>query len=269
MFLLIYAPRLLVCYLGIIHCLIMDDAEDVRECRICQSDDPRELIHPCQCRGSMRYVHRNCLNQWRAMNANRAYFNCDVCGYQYRMSRLWWGKVLMHPATRGALAVGFLASFGYLSGQVSSAGTNAVYYWFHHQDYHSPHRLQVLFHGLFWVSLPGLWIMAKRAWNALQHVDIGEPPRARRRPWWYTDYPIVYHVHSAPPPAPRQQPQENKEEEKKEKEKPKVADCPQYSTMAWLTVIGGTLSSLYETYQYVSEKVTTYCSNMQEFIENV
>lgn len=34
-------------------------------CRICLCDDgSSELIKPCQCKGSLRYVHENCLKVW-------------------------------------------------------------------------------------------------------------------------------------------------------------------------------------------------------------
>lgn len=34
-------------------------------CRICLCDDgSSELIKPCKCKGSLRYVHENCLKVW-------------------------------------------------------------------------------------------------------------------------------------------------------------------------------------------------------------
>ena len=42
----------------------MDSPTDVR-CKICLEDDSlRNLISPCQCTGSMKYVHRRCLREW-------------------------------------------------------------------------------------------------------------------------------------------------------------------------------------------------------------
>lgn len=39
---------------------------DVKECRFClSSDDPANLIAPCNCKGGSKYVHRRCLDQWR------------------------------------------------------------------------------------------------------------------------------------------------------------------------------------------------------------
>ena len=36
------------------------------ECRIClEEDDIQNMITPCLCKGSRKYVHRQCLNEWR------------------------------------------------------------------------------------------------------------------------------------------------------------------------------------------------------------
>lgn len=39
------------------------------------------LIRPCRCKGSMMYVHVDCLNQWRIMSPRQeSYVACDLCG---------------------------------------------------------------------------------------------------------------------------------------------------------------------------------------------
>ena len=51
------------------------------EWRICFSEeDPSDkLIQPCNCKGSMQYVHEKCINQW----VNHACINkWDLCGYK-------------------------------------------------------------------------------------------------------------------------------------------------------------------------------------------
>jgi hypothetical protein len=49
------------------------------ECRICQEPaDLANLIAPCNCAGSVRYVHPACLSAWRSMSvANLTH--CNVC----------------------------------------------------------------------------------------------------------------------------------------------------------------------------------------------
>lgn len=61
-------------------------------CRICHQDDsdsPRQdpLISPCDCRGSMRYVHKECLAVWRQVckGKERGSIKCEACGAEYRV----------------------------------------------------------------------------------------------------------------------------------------------------------------------------------------
>ncbi|KAJ8600830.1 hypothetical protein CTAYLR_006411 [Chrysophaeum taylorii] len=81
---------------------------EVRTCRICLEDeeegDSSRMVSPCLCDGSMRYVHVDCLNRWRAMAPGaRSRFRCDQCGYEYRVRRTTLGTFL--ASETGALAV--------------------------------------------------------------------------------------------------------------------------------------------------------------------
>eukprot|EP00440_Ansanella_granifera_P054432 gb/GFBE01059001.1/.p1 GENE.gb/GFBE01059001.1/~~gb/GFBE01059001.1/.p1 ORF type:complete len:373 (+),score=38.73 gb/GFBE01059001.1/:1-1119(+) len=74
----------------------MDKAE--RQCRICmsQDDDSNEglgrLVEPCNCRGSMRYVHTGCLRSWRLKQRGATGWSladvCSVCRGAYRCDAL-------------------------------------------------------------------------------------------------------------------------------------------------------------------------------------
>jgi len=72
------------------HEIVVDIPKEEHEniCRICfeggdQSDDP--LFQPCKCNGTNKYVHRNCLNQWRATANNpEAFRRCFTCNYEYK-----------------------------------------------------------------------------------------------------------------------------------------------------------------------------------------
>ena len=44
---------------------------------------PGRLISPCQCRGSSAWVHRGCLDQWRATQEERAFSQCTECNFVY------------------------------------------------------------------------------------------------------------------------------------------------------------------------------------------
>lgn len=44
------------------------------QCRICLEEEPLDFISPCQCRGTQRFVHRECLDLWRRQNVNDGFF---------------------------------------------------------------------------------------------------------------------------------------------------------------------------------------------------
>ncbi|KAF8414893.1 hypothetical protein BGX38DRAFT_1251571 [Terfezia claveryi] len=72
------------------------DQGEPKTCRICfdtstSGCDPEvgRLLSPCRCRGSSKYVHEGCLNQWRIISANsKSYYECNTCRYKYKFRRL-------------------------------------------------------------------------------------------------------------------------------------------------------------------------------------
>ncbi|CAG8478125.1 638_t:CDS:2 [Ambispora gerdemannii] len=69
-------------------------------CRIClSSDNPKELIAPCICRGTVKYVHTTCLAQWRyrlvANGREEEIDSCTICKFKYVFKRKTnWGCIL-------------------------------------------------------------------------------------------------------------------------------------------------------------------------------
>jgi len=56
-----------------------------RSCRIC-FDDGDDLIAPCRCSGTSKWIHRSCLNHWRVSGTNpRALTHCCECNFQYEL----------------------------------------------------------------------------------------------------------------------------------------------------------------------------------------
>lgn len=56
--------------------------EDDPICRFCfeGTEDSNPLIDPCQCIGSIKYVHVNCIRRWRANTANEEWISrCQLC----------------------------------------------------------------------------------------------------------------------------------------------------------------------------------------------
>jgi hypothetical protein len=66
---------------------VADDVK-LRECRICLvSGNYSDLISPCECKGSSKWVHRSCLDEWRSRPSldNKNFTHCGVCHFKYEI----------------------------------------------------------------------------------------------------------------------------------------------------------------------------------------
>lgn len=48
-------------------------------CRICLDAGEEDLIAPCHCKGTQKYVHRSCLDNWRSTKEGFAFAHCTEC----------------------------------------------------------------------------------------------------------------------------------------------------------------------------------------------
>eukprot|EP01119_Soliformovum_irregulare_P002269 TRINITY_DN12555_c0_g1_i1.p1 TRINITY_DN12555_c0_g1~~TRINITY_DN12555_c0_g1_i1.p1 ORF type:complete len:234 (-),score=2.55 TRINITY_DN12555_c0_g1_i1:175-876(-) len=67
-------------------------------CRICH-ESCEELIAPCRCRGTARYVHRDCLNSWRDTRGGKLKYRCEICLTNFRFELQYpsfWSFVKNH-----------------------------------------------------------------------------------------------------------------------------------------------------------------------------
>lgn len=74
--------------------LMLDQFENAFQiCRICLDDDTvKNLISPCLCNGTAKFVHLKCLNQWRHNSQTQlSTSQCDLCKYHYEYNDY------MHP----------------------------------------------------------------------------------------------------------------------------------------------------------------------------
>lgn len=73
------------------------------------SEDPElgRLLSPCRCKGSQKYVHEGCLQAWRQAQplAERNFWKCPTCGFEYKLERLRWGRWISSRAMRVFLTV--------------------------------------------------------------------------------------------------------------------------------------------------------------------
>ena len=66
-----------------------------------EDPDLGELIKPCMCKGTRRYVHEGCLQEMRrgmmrarGSNWERHYHECDICHFKYRLERMRFARVI-------------------------------------------------------------------------------------------------------------------------------------------------------------------------------
>ncbi|KAF9116233.1 hypothetical protein BGX27_004084 [Mortierella sp. AM989] len=84
---------------------------DERQCRIClggadEEDTLGRLISPCLCKGSMKYVHVECLNAWRSRSPKpESHYKCDTCKYSFSFRRTSFARYLAHPLTVFVLTI--------------------------------------------------------------------------------------------------------------------------------------------------------------------
>jgi hypothetical protein len=172
---------------------------------------------------------------------------------------------------------------------------NAVYYWLHHMPYHSPHRIQVIFHSMVYVGVPGLYMFFKSLWNSDVVVAVprrgallnGDTVEAIAKALLETRQPaVVHHYHHQDTSSVRQRQQQRREEkkreddlnsdadseeeeEKKEEKKTPVAQHSEKSTAVWMVLIGGVVSSFYHSYHWAYGHCRRWSSRAQMLVENV
>eukprot|EP01084_Bolivina_argentea_P106158 190057_1 len=66
---------------------IEEPEETAKSCRICYEIDRQDtMICPCLCSGDLKFVHRKCLDQYRAISvSNPAFTTCNTCTFDYIM----------------------------------------------------------------------------------------------------------------------------------------------------------------------------------------
>ncbi|KAK6171611.1 hypothetical protein SNE40_019762 [Patella caerulea] len=80
---------------------LSNNAEICRICH-CESESNNQLISPCLCSGSLKYIHSACLQKWIKSSEKR---NCELCKFEYMMTTQTkpfgqWEKLEMSSAER-------------------------------------------------------------------------------------------------------------------------------------------------------------------------
>ncbi|EGV61927.1 hypothetical protein CANTEDRAFT_125275 [Yamadazyma tenuis ATCC 10573] len=63
-------------------------------CRICRGEhtDLEPLLHPCKCKGSIKYIHQHCLMEW-LKHSNKSVKKCDICNTPYQFRTIYDPKM--------------------------------------------------------------------------------------------------------------------------------------------------------------------------------
>ena len=62
--------------------------ENTKNCRICLGTKGK-LISPCTCKGTMKYIHKKCLENWilYRLDNNKKSQICEICNKKYIIKR--------------------------------------------------------------------------------------------------------------------------------------------------------------------------------------
>jgi hypothetical protein len=82
-----------------------------------ESADLGRLFSPCTCKGSQKYVHEQCLQQWRSTDpSSKNFFQCPTCLFKYRIERISAARFLTSVWTQMALTILILITLAFLLG---------------------------------------------------------------------------------------------------------------------------------------------------------
>ena len=86
---------------------IEDSESNDKCCRICyESNDPKTMIAPCLCTGDLKFIHRKCLNEYRAFNVMHPSFTqCNTCKFSknYLISIILQNSILINCKNKTVL----------------------------------------------------------------------------------------------------------------------------------------------------------------------
>ncbi|KAJ3205883.1 hypothetical protein HK099_000674 [Clydaea vesicula] len=97
--------------------------ENEKMCRICfsyETEPDDRLISPCKCKGTMKFVHLGCLNEWRRVSRKKeSFFQCDHCLYKYHFGRTRFAKLIMNEVLVTILTILIFVLAVFLSGFIT------------------------------------------------------------------------------------------------------------------------------------------------------
>lgn len=147
-------------------------------CRFCLSSKftpTNPLISPCNCRGSLEFVHLKCLNRWRRIDVARNGIRCTLCLTNYTFQSPYQLEII--PETKGVFLYCLqypgliLMLYNYIYTISLSSARNYNDYAFLEDFYRQSHYVfhlsyavfffsewNVVNRNLYWQQLKSIWV---------------------------------------------------------------------------------------------------------------
>ena len=128
--------------------------QETRVCRFClESKETKKnpLLEPCDCKGSIQFVHERCLTRWRRMDPLRNADICLICLTPYfllhpgTLETIPNERTIPHFLLRFPIGLWFTVNYGFLL-QVSFLQKGDLFQFFEAYQY----LFQVMYFLLFW-----------------------------------------------------------------------------------------------------------------------
>jgi len=83
----------------------MDNYIEIKSCKYCQENTDETLIEPCKCNGSLKYLHKSCLEEWIK---NYGKNKCEICKSNYNV-KITYVKSINYFEISKKIFFGFLS----------------------------------------------------------------------------------------------------------------------------------------------------------------
>uniref|UniRef100_A0A7S1XG55 RING-CH-type domain-containing protein n=1 Tax=Compsopogon caeruleus TaxID=31354 RepID=A0A7S1XG55_9RHOD len=89
----------------------MSSSGELAMCRICHDDGERRcMVRPCDCSGSLAYVHRDCIEKWLKQRSTLNMY-CEICGFAFKFvvrTKSLWAFLLSGSSWQEWFHVGYI-----------------------------------------------------------------------------------------------------------------------------------------------------------------
>lgn len=154
--------------------------EERNICRFCLASkitQANPLISPCNCKGSLEFVHLKCLNRWRQMDVTRNSRTCFLCLTNYRLLQPFQFEQIPENQTMWLYCLNYpgllLLAYNYIYAIAMASNRSYTDYIFLRDLYVASHYVfHLTYIGLFWtewrvINREFYWRQLKTIWTPL------------------------------------------------------------------------------------------------------